>query len=75
MWFFIGWYADNWFKGQLVNQEHINCTVAQMKEAAEGHFTTEALQWNQDKSPTISGKVIKRQTIVHIYVKTTQCCK
>ena len=28
-----------------------------MKEAAEGHFTTEALQWNQDKSPTISGKV------------------
>ena len=64
MWFFIGWYADNWFKGQLVNQEHINCTVAQMKEAAEGHFTTEALQWNQDKSPTISGKVIKRQKIV-----------
>ena len=28
-----------------------------MEEAAEGHFTTEALQWNQDKSPTISGKV------------------
>ena len=33
-----------------------------MKEAAEGHFTTEALQWNQDKSPTISGKVNKLQT-------------
>ena len=33
-----------------------------MKEAAEGHFTTEALQWNQDKSPTISGKVNKWQT-------------
>jgi hypothetical protein len=28
-----------------------------MEEAAEAHFTTEALQWNQDKSPTISGKV------------------
>ena len=35
----------------------INDTVAQMEEAAEAHFTTEALQWNQDKSPTISGKV------------------
>ena len=34
----------------------------QMKEAAEGHFTTEALQWNQDKSPTISGEVNKLQT-------------
>ena len=63
VWFFIGWYEDNWFKGHLVNQEHINCTIAQMEEAAQGHFTTEALQWNQDKSPTISGKVIRMQTI------------
>ena len=30
-----------------------------MEEAAEGHFTTEAQQWNQDeRSPTISGQVI-----------------
>ena len=29
-----------------------------MEEAAEGHFTTEALQWNQDHSPTISGKSV-----------------
>ena len=28
-----------------------------MKEAAEGHFTTEALMWNQGKSPTITGKI------------------
>ena len=35
-----------------------------MEEAAEGHFTTEALQWNQDKSPTISGKVIRNLIIV-----------
>ena len=28
-----------------------------MAKAAEGHFTTEALQWNQDRSPTISGQV------------------
>ena len=57
VWFFIGWYEDNWFKGHSVKAENINCTIDQMKEAAEGHFTTEALQWNQDKSPTISGKV------------------
>ena len=32
---------------------------AQMEEAAEGHFTTEAQQWNQDeRSPTVSGQVI-----------------
>lgn len=29
-----------------------------METAAEGHFTTEALQWNQDHSKTISGQVI-----------------
>ncbi len=32
-----------------------------MAEAAEGHFTTEALMRKQDQSPTISGRVnIKR---------------
>ena len=56
VWFFIGWYEDNWFKIHL-KEENINCTLSQMEEAAEGHFTTEALMWNQDKSPTISGKV------------------
>ena len=31
----------------------------QMEEAAEGHFTTEAQQWNQDEqTPTVSGQVI-----------------
>lgn len=28
-----------------------------MKEAAEGHLTTEALNWNQDNQKTISGMV------------------
>ena len=37
-----------------------------MEEAAEGHFTTEALQWNQDKSPTISGKVKKHLVFLKI---------
>ena len=64
VWFFIGWYEDNWFeKTSKLKEENINCTVGQMQEAAEGHFTTEALQWNQDKSPTISGKVIKESTL------------
>lgn len=57
VWFFIGWYEDDWFQKHL-EEEHINCTLAQMEEAAEGHFTTEALQWNQDHSPTISGKSV-----------------
>ena len=62
VWFFIGWYEDDWFQKHL-EDENINCTVAQMEEAAEAHFTTEALQWNQDKSPTISGKVGSPLTI------------
>ena len=44
-----------------------------MKEAAEGHFTTEALQWNQDKSPTISGKVNKLQTNPCTFCVTNFC--
>ena len=44
-----------------------------MKEAAEGHFTTEALQWNQDKSPTISGKVNKLQTNPYTFPGNSFC--
>ena len=76
VWFFIGWYEDNWFKGHSVKAENINCTIDQMKEAAEGHFTTEALQWNQDKSPTISGKVaavnIKKFDFFFLNLKLTE---
>ena len=58
VWFFIGWYEDDWFRNEnYLREENINCTLAEMELAAEGHFTTEALQWSQDKSPTISGKV------------------
>ena len=56
VWFFIGWYEDNWYEANLA-QERIECTRDQMKEAAEGHLTTEALNWNQDNSRTISGMV------------------
>ncbi|XP_068912302.1 gamma-aminobutyric acid type B receptor subunit 1 isoform X3 [Tenebrio molitor] len=54
-WFFIGWYEDNWFEMNL-KEEQINCTASQMREAAEGHLTTEALMWNQNLNErTISG--------------------
>ncbi|GAB0089072.1 gamma-aminobutyric acid type B receptor subunit 1 [Sergentomyia squamirostris] len=54
VWFFIGWYEDNWYEVNLEN-ENISCTKEQMKLAAEGHLTTEALMWNQNNRKTISG--------------------
>ncbi|XP_076280311.1 gamma-aminobutyric acid type B receptor subunit 1 isoform X1 [Lasioglossum baleicum] len=54
VWFFIGWYEDNWFEVNL-DKEGIICTKDQMKKAAEGHLTTEALMWNQNNDTTISG--------------------
>lgn len=50
----LGWYEDNWFEVNL-KSENISCTAAQMREAAEGHLTTEALMWNQNNQKTISG--------------------
>ncbi|XP_017882479.1 gamma-aminobutyric acid type B receptor subunit 1 isoform X3 [Ceratina calcarata] len=54
VWFFIGWYEDNWFEVNL-DKEGIACTEEQMRLAAEGHLTTEALMWNQNNDTTISG--------------------
>ncbi|XP_014233341.1 gamma-aminobutyric acid type B receptor subunit 1 isoform X1 [Trichogramma pretiosum] len=54
VWFFIGWYEDNWFEVNL-DKEGISCTKEQMRQAAEGHLTTEALMWNQNNDTTISG--------------------
>ncbi|XP_026484387.1 gamma-aminobutyric acid type B receptor subunit 1 isoform X1 [Vanessa tameamea] len=55
VWFFIGWYEDNWFETNL-EREGLECTADQMREAAEGHLTTEALMWNQNANQTtISG--------------------
>ncbi|XP_076755354.1 gamma-aminobutyric acid type B receptor subunit 1 isoform X2 [Xylocopa sonorina] len=54
VWFFIGWYEDNWFEVNL-DKEGITCTRDQMRLAAEGHLTTEALMWNQNNDTTISG--------------------
>ncbi|KOC66008.1 Gamma-aminobutyric acid type B receptor subunit 1 [Habropoda laboriosa] len=54
VWFFIGWYEDNWFEVNL-EKEGITCTRDEMRLAAEGHLTTEALMWNQNNDTTISG--------------------
>ncbi|XP_034952272.1 gamma-aminobutyric acid type B receptor subunit 1 isoform X2 [Chelonus insularis] len=54
VWFFIGWYEDNWFEINL-DKEGISCTKEEMRLAAEGHLTTEALMWNQNNDTTISG--------------------
>lgn len=54
-----GWYEDNWFENHL-EEENLNCTKEQMKVAAEGHMTTEALMWNKDNEKTISGMVSTR---------------
>lgn len=54
VWFLIGWYEDDWYT--FIDKTH-NCTVQQMKEALEGHLTTEALMLNQGSEPTISGMV------------------
>ncbi|XP_025836019.1 gamma-aminobutyric acid type B receptor subunit 1 isoform X2 [Agrilus planipennis] len=55
VWFFIGWYEDDWFVNNL-QKENINCTAHEMRIAAEGHLTTEALMWNQNRNEkTISG--------------------
>lgn len=51
----LGWYEDNWYEVNL-KEENISCTKEQMRIAAEGHLTTEALMWNQNNhQKTISG--------------------
>ncbi|CAN8020607.1 unnamed protein product [Ixodes persulcatus] len=52
VWLLIGWYEDGWY---TVQDKGHNCTTEQMKEALEGHFTTEALMLNQGNQQTISG--------------------
>lgn len=51
---FPGWYEDNWYEVNL-QSENISCTKEEMRKAAEGHLTTEALMWNQNNQKTISG--------------------
>jgi len=42
-----------------LEKEGIECTKKEMRIAAEGHITTEALMWNQNiNQKTISGMVV-----------------
>jgi len=42
-----------------LEEEGIQCTKQEMRIAAEGHITTEALMWNQNiNQKTISGMVV-----------------
>ena len=61
VWFFIGWFNDDWFMDQeYLDQEGIQCTQEQMVEAAQGHFTTEALMRSQNrKEKTYSGRSVE----------------
>lgn len=49
VWFIIGWYPNNWYK---VVDPSINCTSEQLKEALEGHITTEAVILHQENTKT-----------------------
>lgn len=55
VWIIIGWYPDNWYKKR---DPKVNCTADQIKEALEGHITTEAVVLHQENTVTQSGMVI-----------------
>lgn len=59
VWIIIGWYPDNWYKKQDPKWP-VNCTADQIKEALEGHITTEAVVLHQENTVTLSGMVRKR---------------
>ena len=54
IWFIIGWYPSNWY---TVPDDEINCTVSQLREALQGHFTTEGMMLKPDDTPSVSGMV------------------
>ncbi|KAJ8300573.1 hypothetical protein KUTeg_022092 [Tegillarca granosa] len=56
VWIIIGWYPDNWYRQQ---DSKVNCTAQQLKEALEGHLTTEAIQLHQENTQTVSGMTSK----------------
>lgn len=60
---FLGWYEDNWYEANL-EKENISCTKEEMRLAAEGHLTTEAVMWNQNNQTTISGMTSDRFRLV-----------
>lgn len=70
--FFAGWYEDNWFE-QNLKSENISCTIHEMRRAAEGHLTTEALMWNQNNQKTISGMSSEDFRLVRDFFPPMHC--
>ncbi|CAH1786256.1 unnamed protein product [Owenia fusiformis] len=54
VWWIVGWYPDNWYE-KRDEDDKVDCTVEQMKEVLQGHFTTEMMMYNQDDVKTESG--------------------
>ncbi|CAC5406902.1 GABBR [Mytilus coruscus] len=59
VWIIIGWYPDNWYKKKDPKWP-VNCTADQIKEALEGHITTEAVVLHQENTVTQSGMTSHR---------------
>ncbi|KAK0053837.1 gamma-aminobutyric acid type B receptor subunit 1 [Biomphalaria pfeifferi] len=59
VWFIIGWYPDNWYK---VKDDRHNCTIEQLEEVLEGHFTTEAVMIHQEPTMTDVGMTAQQFT-------------
>ena len=62
VWFLIGWYGDNWFIPKPKEEENLNCTEAEMRKAAQYHFTTEAIMLNPDKTARSISKMVRLKT-------------
>ena len=53
-----GWYENGWYERHL-DEEGLDCTVDQMKKAASGHLTTEAIMWNQDDNTMSASGMVR----------------
>lgn len=59
-----------------LDNENISCTKDEMRKAAEGHLTTEALMWNQNANQTtVSGMSSEDFRLVPVYclIKELSC--
>nr|CAB3247966.1 gamma-aminobutyric acid type B receptor subunit 1 [Phallusia mammillata] len=52
VWFLIGWYQHDW---HVIRKEKINCSIEQMQETVDGHFTTEIMMFDPSDQKTVSG--------------------
>ncbi|XP_022688602.1 gamma-aminobutyric acid type B receptor subunit 1-like isoform X2 [Varroa jacobsoni] len=67
VWLLIGWYEDDWY---TIQDKGHNCTTEELKQALEGHITTEALMLYKEENKTISGMTSK--TFMDRYIQTLE---